>query len=155
MVDGEIKDFLTYDYTEAKDLGKAFLTLMSAILVFSITFSEKIVDFQKGSQQAKRKLFWSWNLIVTAIILCGTSLVFDYAAQEAALQQYTTGTEEFGFWISYVSLPSGSFGMILSIGNTLITLAGICFVLSLTFMLRSAIESVNPTAGLSADHDAD
>jgi hypothetical protein len=37
-MDQVTKDFLTYDYAEAKDLAKSFLTLIAAILVFSITF---------------------------------------------------------------------------------------------------------------------
>ena len=44
-MDDYIKDFLTYDYAEAKDLAKAFLTLISVILVFSITFSDKVINF--------------------------------------------------------------------------------------------------------------
>jgi hypothetical protein len=44
------QDFLKYDYAETKDLSKSFLTLVAAILVFSLTFSEKIVDFSTSWQ---------------------------------------------------------------------------------------------------------
>ena len=40
-----VDNFLKYDYGETKDLCKSFLTLVSALLVFSVTFSEKIVAF--------------------------------------------------------------------------------------------------------------
>ena len=48
-MDPSIKDFLAYDYMEAKDMAKAFLTLVSAILVGTITFSEKIVNFETAT----------------------------------------------------------------------------------------------------------
>src|SRR6059058_128106 len=38
-VDRRAKLFLEHDYTETKDLAKAFLTLLTAVLVASITFS--------------------------------------------------------------------------------------------------------------------
>lgn len=47
--------FLKYNYAETKDLAKAFLTLASAILAFSVTFAEKVVDLQ-NSQPAPRIL---------------------------------------------------------------------------------------------------
>jgi hypothetical protein len=67
-------DFLRYDYAETKDLSKSFLTLVSAILVFSITFSEKIVDFPNAGRLARICLIISWSLFMLSIILCGVSL---------------------------------------------------------------------------------
>lgn len=55
-----IWNFLTYDYGEAKDLAKAFLTLVSAVLVGTITFSEKIVNFQTASFIQRRLVIGSW-----------------------------------------------------------------------------------------------
>jgi len=37
--------FMRYDYAEAKDLCKHFLTTVIAVLVFSLTFADKIVNF--------------------------------------------------------------------------------------------------------------
>ena len=53
MDNSSIKDLITYDYGEAKDLAKAFLTLVSAILVGTIIFSEKIVNFQYSLHATK------------------------------------------------------------------------------------------------------
>jgi hypothetical protein len=43
-------NFLKYDYPFTVDMAKSFLTLISAVLVFSITFSDKIVDFPKADK---------------------------------------------------------------------------------------------------------
>src|SRR5688572_27315468 len=40
-VDRKAKLFMEGDFAETKDLSKAFLTLLTAVLVASITFSEK------------------------------------------------------------------------------------------------------------------
>jgi hypothetical protein len=70
-ISDEAKNFMTYDYAEPKDLCKQFLTLVSGILVFSITFAEKIV----GSKCAPRwPLLVSWIAFVAAVVLCGFGL---------------------------------------------------------------------------------
>src|SRR5262245_31921416 len=38
------KRFFDRDYSETRDISKAFLTLLTAVFVASITFSEKIVN---------------------------------------------------------------------------------------------------------------
>src|SRR4051812_42403465 len=43
-IEYQAKLFIDRDYSEAKDLSKAFLTLLVAVLIASITFSEKIVN---------------------------------------------------------------------------------------------------------------
>ena len=48
--------FLRYDYTETKDLAKAFLTLVSSILVISITFSEKVLGGQSARWRSRLAL---------------------------------------------------------------------------------------------------
>ena len=47
-IEKQAKLYLERDYAESKDLAKTFLTLLSATLVASITFSEKIVDVSKA-----------------------------------------------------------------------------------------------------------
>ena len=47
-VTGTAADFMRYDFAEMKDVCKEFLTLVAGILVFSVTFAEKIVGL-KGS----------------------------------------------------------------------------------------------------------
>jgi len=62
---------MTYDYAELKDLCKQFLTLVSGILVFSITFEDKIVGFKAMSRWP---LLASWISFIAAIVLCGLGL---------------------------------------------------------------------------------
>jgi hypothetical protein len=69
-------EFLKYDYAETKDLSKSFLTLVAAILVFSLTFSDKIVDFPHAGQISRASLVTSWSLLMFSIILCGVALCF-------------------------------------------------------------------------------
>lgn len=44
--------FIKNGYPEVKALSTQFLTLLSSILVFSITFSEKVVRFDRTNNQA-------------------------------------------------------------------------------------------------------
>jgi hypothetical protein len=66
--------FLSVDYAEAKDASKAFLTLLTAILVASITFSEKIVDVAKSTWTSRIIMIVSWVLLLLAIGSCGAAL---------------------------------------------------------------------------------
>jgi hypothetical protein len=76
--------FFKYDYAETKDLAKAFLTLVSGILVLSITFSEKIVGIPNAARKARLALAGCWVSLICALIACGFALVLiTYAAGEA------------------------------------------------------------------------
>jgi hypothetical protein len=66
--------FLDKDYAETKDLAKAFLTLLTAILVASITFSEKIVDLSRAGWWSRGAMISCWVLILIAIASSGTGL---------------------------------------------------------------------------------
>jgi hypothetical protein len=68
--------FLKYDYVEAKDLCKQFLTLNVAVVVFSLTFSDKVVGFAEASQASKVLLVSSWTCLLASIVGCGSSLAF-------------------------------------------------------------------------------
>jgi hypothetical protein len=68
--------FMKYNYAETKDLCKDFLTLVTGILVFSLTFSEKIVDFQHSGKSAKILLLSSWTLFISTLISCGIGLTY-------------------------------------------------------------------------------
>jgi hypothetical protein len=48
--DSPQEKFLKFLYPEIKDLAKHFLTLLSGILVFSVTFSEKIVPVSEATR---------------------------------------------------------------------------------------------------------
>jgi hypothetical protein len=68
--------FLKADYAEMKDLAKAFLTLLTAALIASITFSEKIVDLSNAGLWARVLMIISWIAIFIAIMSLGAGLSF-------------------------------------------------------------------------------
>lgn len=75
-VDEKAEKFLKGDFAESKDLGKAFLTLLTAVFVGSITFSEKIVNLQKAGAGARNAMVSAWGLFLSAIVACGCGLAF-------------------------------------------------------------------------------
>jgi hypothetical protein len=70
------KLFLSHDYAEAKDLAKAFLVLLTGVLVASITFSEKIVNISSSGRWSRGLMICSWVLLFIAIAACGAGLAF-------------------------------------------------------------------------------
>lgn len=80
----EAQKFLQFYYPEVKDLCKHFLTLISATLVFTITFSEKIVDFTHASRLQKGTLVTSLLLMIVALGLCGFGIYTIFMAAEQA-----------------------------------------------------------------------
>jgi len=76
--DAEI--FLEFHCAELKDLGKHFLTLISAVLAFSVTFSEKITDFSKSSSPQKTLLVSSWLFLIIAVVTSGAGLYYNFVA---------------------------------------------------------------------------
>lgn len=79
--------FVKFKYPEIKDLLKHFLTLISASLVFSITFSEKIVNFTEATFTQKATLFSSWGVLIIALGACGLGIYTNYLAAERALER--------------------------------------------------------------------
>lgn len=77
--------FLEFQYPEIKDLLKHFLTLIAAALVFSVTFSEKIVNFQNAQRSQHVIVIVAWFLLVLALGSCGVGLYTLYLAAESAI----------------------------------------------------------------------
>jgi hypothetical protein len=72
----QAKLYLEKDYAESKDLAKTFLTLISAMLVASITFSEKIVDVSKAELLPLSTMIVCWLLLLVSLVACGAGLAF-------------------------------------------------------------------------------
>lgn len=66
--------FLKYDYAETKDLAKAFLTLNSATLVFSVAFAEKVVGLEAGFRAGKAAMLGAWSAFLVAIAITGMAI---------------------------------------------------------------------------------
>ena len=76
----ESEAFLKYDYAETKDLLKTFITLISATLVLSLTFSEKVIGFSEAAKSTQYLLFAAWALFIAALICAGIGMAFIAAA---------------------------------------------------------------------------
>ena len=75
--------FMQYDYKEVKDLAAQFLTLITAVLAFSLAFSEKVIEFKTARQSIRNFLLTGWICFLISIIGCGVCLVLNtYAASE-------------------------------------------------------------------------
>ena len=77
--------FLEFKYPEIKELLKHFLTLISASLVFSVTFSEKIIDFSDAGIVQQAVVIASWFFLVLALGACGIGIYTLYLAAERAI----------------------------------------------------------------------
>ena len=91
-IDSAAEQFMKYDYAETKDLCKQFLTLVSGILVFSITFAEKIVGYKEEGISARWPIVASWASFIVAISLVGIALGLIARAGGSAVNG---GPEEF------------------------------------------------------------
>ena len=76
QLDEAAKLFLQYDYAEAKALCTQFLTVVLAVLVFSLTFSEKVADFPRATLAVKAFLLAAWCLFMVAILLGGAAIYY-------------------------------------------------------------------------------
>ena len=68
--------FLTFDYVEAKDLGKLYLTLVAGLLAFSVSFADKIATTPDG----KSLLFVAQILYLGSVMICMMGLWILYYA---------------------------------------------------------------------------
>jgi hypothetical protein len=75
-VDSDRDLFLKYDYVEAKDLCKQFLTINVSVVVFSLTFAANVIDFANVSRLSRILLVCSWSCLLASIITCGLSLAY-------------------------------------------------------------------------------
>jgi len=81
----QLKDYLELKYPATEYVLWQFLILISATLVMSIAFSEKIIDFQKSQGLQRKIVFVTWTLFVLALVSCGCGLYLTYLTAEAAM----------------------------------------------------------------------
>jgi hypothetical protein len=125
----ETNTFLQYDYAETKDLLKTFLTLISATLVFSITFSEKVIGLRDAAISSKRALLTAWSLLIVALISSGLAMCFIAAAAGKSI---------------YKSIPllDWNYGTLALISWAFVLLAGIAYVGGLIAMALAGARSM-------------
>jgi hypothetical protein len=134
-VEERAKTFLDRDYAEAKDASKAFLTLLVAVFVASLTFSEKIVDLQRSGWWSRGLMIACWVLLLVAIASCGAAL---------ALMMLAAGYAAYTPQLSYWSLESKAVYLYMT--------AGLVFGGSLVALLIAGVISLvkqRPKHGLT------
>ena len=75
-INEDATNFLKYAYSETKDLSKHFLTVLTAVLVFSLAFAEKVVDIKNADIISKGCLGAAWCSFFTAIVSCGVAICY-------------------------------------------------------------------------------
>ncbi len=65
-----IEEFLQYQYKEIKDMCAQFIALLSGILLFSVNFSDKLVNAKSAPIYYKHILVASWSCFIISIIGC-------------------------------------------------------------------------------------
>lgn len=108
-------------YDEGKDLSKAFLTLLVAVFVASITFSEKIVDLKSAGPWERGTMIACWSSLLLAIAACGTGLV--YLASVLAFSLFDSLLASHQMMRAAVLI--GSSGLLFGVGLVMMFLAGL------------------------------
>jgi hypothetical protein len=119
---GSSADFLKYNFAITEDLCKQFITVVSGLLVFSLTFSEKIVNFSTAKRGLRILLAISWASMLFAIIACGLGLTYICLAGGQAVYGWDDG---------YLSTARTSYMWIIA--------AGTSFVVGLVCLICAAL----------------
>jgi len=116
--------FLKYNYPETRDMCIHFLTLVSAILVFSLSMAEKVFDFVNASKANRRVIISGWCLFILSLIFCGIGLVFNSLAGGACVYQTSVSYQEYAGWSYLVIVLAGLFfigGLLVVMISTIMT----------------------------------
>ena len=103
----ESEDILRIVYPEIKDLGKQFMTLVSGILAFTITFAEKIIGLANASVLPKLLLLFSWGAFIAAIGAIGVGLWWNYNVAMCALGKRPTAAWQTIRHVYFLYLAAG------------------------------------------------
>jgi hypothetical protein len=72
--------FLAFYYPELKDLGKHFLSLVSAVLVFLVAFAEKLLNVGAATAAQRGLLIISLALLILSVVSVGTGVYINFVA---------------------------------------------------------------------------
>ena len=117
----DAKIFVQNGYPEIKALATQLLTLLTSILVFSITFSEKIINFQTASPTAKFPMFVSWCFMLLAIISAGLGIAFNSFTLPFALRDQVDSINEPNQSIEFYQIASKALFFISASGQFFIS----------------------------------
>jgi hypothetical protein len=111
MTDAEL--FLKYNYPETKDMCLHFLTLVTAVLAFSLSFAEKVANFPNAGSTGRRVVIIGWCAYLLSIIACGLGLVLNSLAGGDAVYQQVN-YRNLGAW-AYLFIIIGGFFFIMGL----------------------------------------
>ena len=109
---GSDQSFIANVYPEIKDLGKQFLTLVSGVLAFTVTFAEKIIDFATASSLQKYLLLLSWLFFIGSVTAVGVGLWWNYNSSISALRGDSGGTWKTTRTVVYPLFLGGGFSFV-------------------------------------------
>ncbi len=136
----EVSKDLFYNFThsyypELKTFATSYLTLVTTILVFSITFAEKIILPQKSNSKYNSMIFFAWFAFLTSIILGGYALWRLFAA-------YNIANDWYSLYDSANPIKENKirqFKTIYSIAYRFLNYSGIVFVIGIMFLVASGL----------------
>ena len=119
------KVLVEFQYGEIKDLAKAFLTVVAAVLTLSIAFSEKIVNFNSASVHLRVLMAGSWCLCLLAFVLGGAAIFLLYNAGVSAKYFQFTKSEDFMWLLKYTHL------LLIGAGSSFVAALGLLVIVGL------------------------
>lgn len=91
-MDDRLTHFLRYDYVEAKDMAKAFLTVAAVLLGAGIAFAEKFIKLGETDQ---RKILHTGMVglyaLAAAVVMSGLNLYNCYTSMIDVLRHHEAG----------------------------------------------------------------
>lgn len=120
--------FLKYDYAETRDLLKTFISLISATLVLSVAFADRILAARNPNRLGRKLLILCWVSLVASLIAAGIALC-SIAAAAGAVLYGSIPVLNYNYWT--FALTSWGF----------VIVAGLCFIGGLILMVMATIKS--------------
>lgn len=135
---------------EGKDITKSFLTLIVAVLVASITFGDKIVQFSIARTSSKALIITSWIFLCLALIYAGLGLVYLMLCEGIALNTSLVNQKLFPLYVAnpyykpeYLEWLNKSFWWLFNAGLTFgISLFALCVAGIISNITKSNSEVV-------------
>lgn len=119
MLSNGPSDFIKYDFAITQDLCKQFITVVTAVLVFSLTFSEKIVNFSTAKKYLRVLLGLSWASMLFAIVACGLGLTYICIAGGEAVYGHEGGYP-IAAWTSYKWIIAAGISFIIGLSSLIL-----------------------------------
>ena len=128
------KNYIDTAYSEIKGISIQLLSLLAGILIFSITFSEKVVKYESASKLARWALISGWTCFIVAIIFDGFGLAFNALALANGLFDSNSNS-------TYGSLTNVGYILPAVRALFLIIISGFFFVIGLIFVVSAGVIS--------------